>query len=128
MTSQDNGSFSSTTPFCRRVRDLWQELLQNDTSRKMPYLSKFDNSNYNIRNVYLNTNIKQTNKLYNSFDSDSDLVITGLQVDSHEARAREIAYRLYLAPDPIQDITLSNLLDARQEMASICGFRCYADR
>lgn len=56
------------------------------------------------------------------------MVVTGLHVDSNEPHAREIAYRLYLAPDPVQDIALLNLLSGRQEMAQLCGFPTYADR
>lgn len=63
-----------------------------------------------------------------SFGSDGDIMVSGLQVESSEERAREAAYRLYLAPDQQQEQTLSYLLQSRHEMAKLCGFPSYADR
>ncbi|XP_053610840.1 mitochondrial intermediate peptidase [Plodia interpunctella] len=57
-----------------------------------------------------------------------DIIVSGVYAECGEAAAREAAYRLYLAPDERQDQLLTTTLDARHEMASICGFDCYADR
>ncbi|XP_060805373.1 mitochondrial intermediate peptidase [Amyelois transitella] len=57
-----------------------------------------------------------------------DIIVSGVYAECGEAAAREAAYRLYLAPDQRQDELLTTTLDARHEMASICGFQCYADR
>ncbi|CAH2050845.1 unnamed protein product, partial [Iphiclides podalirius] len=56
------------------------------------------------------------------------VIVSGVYAECGEAAAREAAYRLYLAPDPHQERLLSTALQARHEMASICGFQCYADR
>lgn len=64
-----------------------------------------------------------------SFSTESDsIIVSGVYAECGEAAAREAAYKLYLAPDKHQDQLLTTILDARHEMASICGFQCYADR
>ncbi|KAL0901186.1 hypothetical protein ABMA27_006493 [Loxostege sticticalis] len=63
------------------------------------------------------------------FSTEGDnIIVSGVYAECGEAAAREAAYRLYLAPDSHQDQLLTTTLDARLEMASICGFQCYADR
>ncbi|XP_026319836.1 mitochondrial intermediate peptidase [Hyposmocoma kahamanoa] len=63
------------------------------------------------------------------FTSEGDsIIVSGVYAECAEAAAREAAYKLYLAPDKHQDQLLTTILDARHEMASICGFQCYADR
>ncbi|KAL4716868.1 hypothetical protein ACJJTC_012679 [Scirpophaga incertulas] len=63
------------------------------------------------------------------FNTEGDsIVVSGVYAECGEAAAREAAYRLYLAPDPRQEALLAATLSARAEMASVCGFRCYADR
>ncbi|XP_049882369.1 mitochondrial intermediate peptidase [Pectinophora gossypiella] len=63
------------------------------------------------------------------FTSEGDnIIVSGVYAECGEAAAREAAYRLYLAPDKQQDKLLNTVLDARHEMASICGFQCYGDR
>ncbi|CAH1639945.1 unnamed protein product [Spodoptera littoralis] len=57
-----------------------------------------------------------------------DIIVSGVYAECGEAAAREAAYRLYLAPDKLQHQLLSTTLDARHEMATICGFQSYADR
>ncbi|XP_026739232.1 mitochondrial intermediate peptidase [Trichoplusia ni] len=57
-----------------------------------------------------------------------DIIVSGVYAECGEAAAREAAYKLYLAPDQHQDNLLTTTLDARHQMASICGFQCYADR
>lgn len=56
------------------------------------------------------------------------ILVSGLFADSSNALAREAAYRLYLYPDPHQEELLSELLKARHELASICGFPTYGHR
>ncbi|PZC81373.1 hypothetical protein B5X24_HaOG212825 [Helicoverpa armigera] len=63
------------------------------------------------------------------FSSDGDdIIVSGVYAECGDAAAREAAYRLYLAPDKQQHQLLSVTLEARHEMASICGFPSYADR
>ncbi|CAB3256274.1 unnamed protein product [Arctia plantaginis] len=57
-----------------------------------------------------------------------DIIVSGVYAECADAAAREAAYRLYLAPDKRQHELLTTTLDARHEMASICGFNSYADR
>ncbi|CAK1602415.1 unnamed protein product [Parnassius mnemosyne] len=56
------------------------------------------------------------------------VIVSGVYAECGEAAAREAAYRLYLAPDPHQERLLSTSLQARHELATICGFQSYADR
>lgn len=63
------------------------------------------------------------------FSMDGDKVlVSGLYADSPNALAREAAYRLYLYPDAHQEELLSELIKARHELATICGFPTYAHR
>ncbi|XP_061709331.1 mitochondrial intermediate peptidase [Cydia pomonella] len=57
-----------------------------------------------------------------------DIIVSGVYAECGEAAAREAAYRLYLAPDALQDRLLADTLRARHELAELCGFGCYADR
>lgn len=56
------------------------------------------------------------------------ILVSGLYADSPNAMAREAAYRLYLYPDSHQEELLSNLIQARHDLATICGFPTYAHR
>lgn len=56
------------------------------------------------------------------------ILVSGLYADSPNAMAREAAYRLYLYPDDHQEELLSELIRARHELATICGFPTYAHR
>ncbi|KAJ8930854.1 hypothetical protein NQ314_016273 [Rhamnusium bicolor] len=63
------------------------------------------------------------------FVSDGDeILVSGLYTDSANPVAREMAYRIFLHPDPNQESLLNDLLKARDELAKICGFSTYADR
>lgn len=63
------------------------------------------------------------------FTLDQDnVVITGLYNESSNPLVRELAYRIYLSPDKQQYDLLSQLLQARHELAKICGFPTYAHR
>lgn len=67
--------------------------------------------------------------MFFSFSTEGDdIVVSGVYAECGDAAAREAAYRLYLAPDARQDGLLTAALDARHELASVCGFQCYADR
>nr|CAI5828877.1 unnamed protein product [Callosobruchus analis] len=67
--------------------------------------------------------------LRNVFSSDGDtILITGLYTDSVDAVAREMAYRIFLHPDVTQDKNLNQLLQARDELAKVCGFNTYSER
>ncbi|XP_073957719.1 mitochondrial intermediate peptidase [Choristoneura fumiferana] len=57
-----------------------------------------------------------------------DIIVSGVYAECGDAAAREAAYRLYLAPDSHQDELLTSTLEARHDLASVCGFGCYADR
>lgn len=63
------------------------------------------------------------------FSTEGDnIIVSGVYAECGEAAAREAAYRLYLAPDGTQDRLLDAVLQARHHMATLCGFRTYADR
>ncbi|KAH1011537.1 hypothetical protein HUJ04_000886 [Dendroctonus ponderosae] len=63
------------------------------------------------------------------FMSDGEKIfINGLYTDSNNPMAREVAYKLFLHPDPNQEYLLSHLLDARDKLGQICGFTSYSDR
>ncbi|XP_050515762.1 mitochondrial intermediate peptidase [Diabrotica virgifera virgifera] len=65
----------------------------------------------------------------NILDSDGDsILVSGLYTDSTDPLAREMAYRIFLHPDRDQDQILNALLEARNELAHICGFQTYAHR
>ncbi|CAH0562657.1 unnamed protein product [Brassicogethes aeneus] len=69
------------------------------------------------------------NGLKNIFTSDGDDVyVSGLYTDSVNPVAREVAYRIFLHPDPDQEIILKHLLQARDELAKIAGFSTYSQR
>jgi mitochondrial intermediate peptidase len=57
-----------------------------------------------------------------------DILVSGLYADSPNALAREAAYRLYLYPDSHQEELLSELIRARHELATICGFPSYGKK
>ncbi|XP_076046390.1 mitochondrial intermediate peptidase [Oratosquilla oratoria] len=57
-----------------------------------------------------------------------NVVVTGLYADSHMEITREAAYKIFLHPDPHQEYLLQELLKARHEMATLCGFPSYAHR
>uniref|UniRef100_A0A182QJR8 Peptidase M3A/M3B catalytic domain-containing protein n=1 Tax=Anopheles farauti TaxID=69004 RepID=A0A182QJR8_9DIPT len=63
------------------------------------------------------------------FASDGEnILVSGLYADSANSIARESAYRLFLYPDEQQERLLSELLKARHELATVCGFPTYAHR
>ncbi|XP_055533996.1 mitochondrial intermediate peptidase [Wyeomyia smithii] len=63
------------------------------------------------------------------FSTDGDnILVSGLYADSSNNMAREAAYRLFLYPDQEQEKLLAELLQARHELASVCGFQTYAHR
>ncbi|XP_048489298.1 mitochondrial intermediate peptidase [Plutella xylostella] len=71
--------------------------------------------------------VPQNVRQFFSTEGDS-IVVSGVYAECAEAAAREAAYRLYLAPDRHQHELLTTTLEARKEMAGICGFGSYADR
>uniref|UniRef100_A0A182FFY8 Peptidase M3A/M3B catalytic domain-containing protein n=1 Tax=Anopheles albimanus TaxID=7167 RepID=A0A182FFY8_ANOAL len=63
------------------------------------------------------------------FCADGDnILVSGLYADSANSMAREAAYRLFLYPDAQQEHLLSELLQARLQLATVCGFPTYAHR
>ncbi|XP_055688290.1 mitochondrial intermediate peptidase [Lutzomyia longipalpis] len=54
--------------------------------------------------------------------------VASLFAESTNAKAREAAFRLFLYPDQRQDQLLTDILAARHELATICGFPTYAHR
>ncbi|XP_046959295.1 mitochondrial intermediate peptidase [Vanessa cardui] len=63
------------------------------------------------------------------FSTEGDnVIVSGVYAECEEGAAREAAYRLYLAPDVGQERLLLTTLHARQRLAQLCGFSCYADR
>lgn len=64
-----------------------------------------------------------------SFTADGDnYLVSSLYADSGNALAREMAYRLYLYPDERQQYLLTELLDHRHQLATVCGFPTYVHR
>lgn len=57
-----------------------------------------------------------------------EIVINGLYGDSSDSKVREVAYKLYMSPDEVQEYLLLQLLDSRKNLAKICGFPTYAHR
>ncbi|XP_030760586.1 mitochondrial intermediate peptidase [Sitophilus oryzae] len=65
----------------------------------------------------------------NFFMTDSDkVVISSLYTDSNSPLAREMAYKIFLHPDPNQEQILSHLLQSRDELGKLCGFNSYSER
>ncbi|GLH15007.1 Mitochondrial intermediate peptidase [Gryllus bimaculatus] len=63
------------------------------------------------------------------FAVDGDqVIVSGLYADSPNALAREAAYRIFLYPDKHQEYLLEEMLQARHELAKLCGFPTYAHR
>ncbi|CAG0883362.1 unnamed protein product [Darwinula stevensoni] len=63
------------------------------------------------------------------FPRDGDnYVVTGLHADASTESVRELSYRLFLKPDAEQESLLEELLLARHQMASFCGFPSYSHR
>ncbi|CAG0883672.1 unnamed protein product [Cyprideis torosa] len=58
----------------------------------------------------------------------SKVTVSSLHSDSPLEDVRETAYRLYLAPWEEQERNLQALLYYRHEMATLCGFKSYAER
>lgn len=69
------------------------------------------------------------NNVKNTFVSDGDdILISGLYADSADPIAREMAYKIFLHPEPNQEKLLTEMLSSRYELAKICGFTTYAHR
>ncbi|XP_044253809.1 mitochondrial intermediate peptidase isoform X1 [Tribolium madens] len=63
------------------------------------------------------------------FSSDGDkVIISGLYADSSNPLVREMAYKIFLYPDPNQEYLLNQLLDSRHELALACDFDTYSER
>ncbi|XP_052871969.1 mitochondrial intermediate peptidase [Anopheles cruzii] len=63
------------------------------------------------------------------FSADGEnILVSGLYADSANSMAREAAYRQFLYPDAQQEHLLSEMLKARQQLATVCGFPTYAHR
>lgn len=60
--------------------------------------------------------------------SNGQIVVNGLYTDSSKSVVREAAYKLFLYPDKQQDYLLVELLNARHQLAEICGFPTYVHR
>lgn len=76
-----------------------------------------------VKKSMLPTNVR------NTFVSDGDdILISGLFADSSDPVAREMAYKLFLHPEASQERLLTEMLEARYELAKVCGFPTYAHR
>lgn len=56
------------------------------------------------------------------------LLVSGLYADSPDEEAREAAYKIYLHHDEHQDHLLTEMLQSRYQLATICGFPTFAHR
>ncbi|CAK8688079.1 mitochondrial intermediate peptidase-like [Clavelina lepadiformis] len=67
--------------------------------------------------------------LHKSFSqSDSNIVVSGLQCDNPDHLVREASYRLHYYSNPETEKILSRLLRARHEVARLVGFDSFAER
>nr|CAG4636845.1 EOG090X02LQ [Ceriodaphnia reticulata] len=57
-----------------------------------------------------------------------NITINGLYTDAANEVAREAAYKIYLYPSEEQEATLVKLLQARHQLAELCGFPSYPHR
>lgn len=65
----------------------------------------------------------------NVFVSDgTNITVSGLHGDSINPTVRELAYRIFLQPEPKQEQLLQKLLQARNALAVTCGFETYAHK
>ncbi|XP_046383083.1 mitochondrial intermediate peptidase [Ischnura elegans] len=55
-------------------------------------------------------------------------ILGGLRVDSSDELVRETAFRLFLRPDEKREELLYKLLEARHQLATLCGFSSYSHR
>ncbi|XP_023228122.1 mitochondrial intermediate peptidase-like [Centruroides sculpturatus] len=63
------------------------------------------------------------------FSADGDsILVNGLFADSPNEIVREAAYKIFLFPDEHQEKLLEELLNARYQLAQLCGFDTYAHR
>lgn len=63
------------------------------------------------------------------FPADGDsILVSGLFADSPNEIIREAAYKIFLFPDEHQEKLLEELLNARYQLAQLCGFKTYAHR
>ncbi|MCL4132360.1 UNVERIFIED_CONTAM: hypothetical protein GTU68_064770 [Idotea baltica] len=58
----------------------------------------------------------------------NNVVVGGMFSDSSVEMTREAAYKIFLHPEQRQEWRLSQLLQARHQMASLCGFPSFAHR
>ena len=66
---------------------------------------------------------------YSRFAIEGDnITINGLYTDATHEVAREAAYKIYLYPSEEQEEALVRLLQARHQLAQLCGFPSYAHR
>nr|XP_045596274.1 mitochondrial intermediate peptidase-like [Procambarus clarkii] len=73
--------------------------------------------------------VKLPESIRQHFTIDGDnVVVTGLHADAHTEITREAAYKIFLHPDPHQEVLLMEMINGRHEMATICGFPSYAHR
>ncbi|CAG9863414.1 unnamed protein product [Phyllotreta striolata] len=76
-----------------------------------------------INKYNLPTNVR------NILNSDGDtIVVSGLYTDSVDPIAREMAYKIFLHPDPQQEYILNKMLSSRYELAKLCGFSTFSHR
>ncbi|KAK4308771.1 hypothetical protein Pmani_019553 [Petrolisthes manimaculis] len=76
-----------------------------------------------IPKVNLSQNIRQ----HFAIDGDN-IIVSGLFADAHMELTREAAYKIFLYPDPHQEHLLTELINGRHTMATLCGFSSYAHR
>ncbi|XP_074657547.1 mitochondrial intermediate peptidase-like [Tubulanus polymorphus] len=92
---------------------------------------------YELGNSYMRSTQQQVilpksnlpKDLRHVFALDGDNIrVTGLYSDHHNEKIREAAYRIFLHPDQHQEEILLELLERRNELAEITGFRTYSQR
>lgn len=56
------------------------------------------------------------------------VLVNGLYADSADEVARQAAYKIYLYPDDHQNCLLTEMLQARYQLATTCDFPTFAHR
>ncbi|KAG7163158.1 Mitochondrial intermediate peptidase-like [Homarus americanus] len=66
------------------------------------------------------TNLPENIRQHFTIDGDN-VVVTGLYADAHMEITREAGYKIFLHPDPHQEVLLTDMINGRHEMATICA-------
>jgi mitochondrial intermediate peptidase len=89
---------------------------------------RFMSGSVNPRSIPKNILPENIRHMFSIDPQGDEILVSGLYADSPNSLAREAAYRLYLYPDSRQEELLTALIQARHDLATICGFPTYGHR